>query len=640
MIEDSNTSIDQGQGSTISCHNLQYAVKTGGRCTKGDELEILKGITGVYEPGMNAILGPTGSGKTSLLDILAGRKDKAGIKGEVLINGNDLPSNFKCCSGYVVQDDVVMGTLTVRENLAFSAALRLPSSISRKEKRNRVDDIIDELGLNDCKDTQVGTVFTRGVSGGERKRTNVGMELIIKPTVLFLDEPTTGLDATTAHSVMSRLARLSKRGCTVIFSIHQPRYTIFRLFDKLHLLAKGVTIYHGPAKDSLEYFSSIGYECEAHNNPPDFFLDVIIENAIATPPPADSNESSESALKMEEGKGTEMNDVQAETGKVSLAERYKSSRFYQELEEKSAEIIKMRKESPETMTLPNYNYATGFFTQVAVVSRRAAMNFRRSFQISIVQPIMSIFFAFVLGLVYFEVDLSNPAGLQNRTGAFFFCSIFMIFSNMAALELFIIERQIFMHESSSGFYRTSSYFIGKVVCDLLPMRLIPTIIFSVVYYWLIGFRAEPGAFFIFVLTLTLATFCGTGLVFLISILTGIISVATVFITAINILMFVFAGVIVNSESIPDWLEWVKYLSIIRYSVNALSINEFKGLEFCSRNATHITGMCMTGEQYLEAFAGLSTGHWDLWLNHVALTCIMILLFILSYIALLRVPKYK
>nr|XP_054773562.1 broad substrate specificity ATP-binding cassette transporter ABCG2-like [Lytechinus pictus] len=141
-----------------------------------------------------------------LLDILAGRKEKEGVRGEVLINGNDIPRNFKCCSGYVVQDDVVMGTLTVRENLAFSAALRLPSTVSQKEKKERVDETITELGLEDCKDTKVGTMFIRGVSGGERKRTNIGMELVIGPTVLFLDEPTTGLDANTAYTVMSRLA--------------------------------------------------------------------------------------------------------------------------------------------------------------------------------------------------------------------------------------------------------------------------------------------------------------------------------------------------------------------------------------------------------------------------------------------------
>nr|XP_054773565.1 broad substrate specificity ATP-binding cassette transporter ABCG2-like [Lytechinus pictus] len=573
-----------------------------------------------------------------LLDILAGRKEKEGVRGEVLINGNDIPRNFKCCSGYVVQDDVVMGTLTVRENLAFSAALRLPSTVSQKEKKERVDETITELGLEDCKDTKVGTMFIRGVSGGERKRTNIGMELVIGPTVLFLDEPTTGLDANTAYTVMSRLAVLSKRGRAIIFSIHQPRFTIFQLFDTLHLLSKGETVYHGSADDSIDYFSSIGLECEAHNNPPDFFLDVIIKNS-STAPSIERDPESHSSVKLEskleEGVATtEMNNMNANT--VDLTKSYKSSRFYHEVEAKAAEIIKLHDNNPGTITLPDYDYASGFFTQVSVVAKRAAINYRRSIQVSVVPLVMGSFIALIMGMVYFQVDTSFPAGTQNRTGAFFFASIFMVFSNISALELFVDERKIYIHESSSGFYRTSSYFISKVLCDLVPMRVLPTLVFAAIYYWMIGFRAEAGAFFIFLLTLILVTFCGTALVFLISIKVGIVSVGLSLVAASNIIMFVFAGVVVNTSSIPDWLEWVKYFSIIRYSVNALSINEFKGLTFCRNNRTD---SCITGEEYLSDL-DVSISDWDLWQNHVALSCIMIILFTLSYIFLLRVPKHK
>ena len=100
-----------------------------------------------------------------------------------------------------------MGTLTVRENFAFSANLRLPRSVSKEEKNRRIEDTINELGLAHVADSKVGNEFIRGVSGGERKRTNIGMELIISPAVLFLDEPTTGLDASTANAVMLLLHR-------------------------------------------------------------------------------------------------------------------------------------------------------------------------------------------------------------------------------------------------------------------------------------------------------------------------------------------------------------------------------------------------------------------------------------------------
>ncbi|XP_048475874.1 broad substrate specificity ATP-binding cassette transporter ABCG2 isoform X2 [Rhincodon typus] len=265
-------------GSTVSFYNIYYRVKVNSGlpcCRKINVKEILDGVNGIMGPGMNAILGPTGSGKSSLLDILAARKDPSGLKGQVLIDGAPQPPNFKCISGYVVQDDVVMGTLTVRENLQFSAALRLPKSICNAEKNNRIDQVINELGLMKVADSKVGTPFTRGVSGGERKRTNIGMELIIDPSVLFLDEPTTGLDAGTALTVLLLLQRMSRKGKTIIFSIHQPRYSIFKLFGSLTLLANGRLVYHGPSAEALDYFSGIGYTCEPFNNPADFFLDVI-----------------------------------------------------------------------------------------------------------------------------------------------------------------------------------------------------------------------------------------------------------------------------------------------------------------------------------------------------------------------------
>ena len=186
--------------------------------------QILSNISGIFPPGMNAILGinsclifigqlffsigPTGCGKSTLLDILADRKDSRGLSGSVFVSGQTRPSYFKYVIGYVVQNgredfflsslyskfvkDLMSGTLTVRENLLFSANVRLPNSIKPTERIARVDRVIDDLDLHSCADTLIGTAFVRGVSGGEKKRTSIGMELVLSPNVLFLDEPTTG----------------------------------------------------------------------------------------------------------------------------------------------------------------------------------------------------------------------------------------------------------------------------------------------------------------------------------------------------------------------------------------------------------------------------------------------------------------
>jgi len=187
------------QGSTIAFKSLNYYLDTQNCCNicqfpclKKTRKQVLIDLSGIFKVGMNAIMGPTGSGKSSLLDVLADRKDRRGLEGEILLNGQSLNGDFKYRVGYVVQDDIVSGTLTVRENLMFSANVRLPTKLSSKAKIDIVNEVIMELGLEKCANTIIGTDFKRGVSGGERKRTNIGMELVLSPLVLFLDEPTTG----------------------------------------------------------------------------------------------------------------------------------------------------------------------------------------------------------------------------------------------------------------------------------------------------------------------------------------------------------------------------------------------------------------------------------------------------------------
>ncbi len=124
---------------------------------------------------------------------MADRKDSSGLSGQVFVDGYPPPSSFKYIVGYVIQDDIISGTLTVRENLMFSANVRLSDDVSNDERKERVTKVIHDLGLESCADTKMGTEYLRGVSGGERKRTCIGMELVLSPKILFLDEPTTGL---------------------------------------------------------------------------------------------------------------------------------------------------------------------------------------------------------------------------------------------------------------------------------------------------------------------------------------------------------------------------------------------------------------------------------------------------------------
>ncbi|XP_074542766.1 broad substrate specificity ATP-binding cassette transporter ABCG2b [Halichoeres trimaculatus] len=602
----------QERGPTVTFSNLHYMIQdTRLFCKGGSTKTILKDVSGIMRPGMNAIMGATGSGKTSLLDVIAGRKNPAGLKhGKVLVDGKMVTSELRLCSAYVVQDDILMGTLSVRENLLFSANLRLnPKHHTPSDKNSLVDTIIQDLGLTDCANTKIGTEFLRGVSGGERKRCSIGMELITSPSLLFLDEPTTGLDSNTANCIISLLHKLSRRGKTVIFSIHQPRYSIFRHFDHLTLMHKGEVLYAGAAGKALEYFTDYGYQIEPFNNPADFFMDI-------------SNGEAKSTLE----------PFPEEEGKNPLANMYRRSKLCQSTLEELAHINQSIAVGPKGQDKAA-DYATSFSYQMRVVCGRTVMNTLRNPQTSYAQLALNIFFAVLVGLIYYQMPLKLPEALQNRSGAFFFLIINMVFGNLSAVELFINERAIFIHENSSGYYRTSVYFLSKIFADLIPNRIIPIFVFSAIAYYMMGLKPAFTAFLCFALTMSLVSLAGVGLAFLVSASVSSFAMANILIALPFVFMMVFGGFLVNLNVMLSWLSWLKWISIFKYGLDATFINEFTGQMFISDT------IMIPGEEFLKA-QGIDYSTWGFWQNQVALLGIVLCCMLLAYVQLRRINRWK
>uniref|UniRef100_A0A6N2LVM3 ABC transporter domain-containing protein n=1 Tax=Salix viminalis TaxID=40686 RepID=A0A6N2LVM3_SALVM len=239
------------------------------------ERTVLNGITGMASPGeILAILGPSGSGKSTLLNALAGRTLANGFTGTVLTNNRKPAKQIMKRTGFVSQDDILYPHLTVRETLVFCSLLRLPKSLSKQEKTLVAESAISELGLTKCENTIIGNGFTRGISGGERKRVSIAHEMLINPSLLILDEPTSGLDATAAYRLVLTLGSLAQKGKTIVTSMHQPSSRVYQMFDSVLVLSEGACLYFGKGSQAMAYFESVGYSPSFPMNPADFLLDL------------------------------------------------------------------------------------------------------------------------------------------------------------------------------------------------------------------------------------------------------------------------------------------------------------------------------------------------------------------------------
>jgi len=247
--------------------------------------KILSSVSGSVMPAhVTAIMGPSGAGKTTFLNTLMGRVPKIMKPSGVLrINGAVIPvSHFKRGIGFVPQEDVMHRHLTVRDNIEYSARVRLPPIFTEEEITAHVDTVLELLDIAHVQYSVVGGEKVRGVSGGQRKRVNIGMEVAACPVALFLDEPTSGLDSTSALHVIDSLQKISRAtGLTVAMVIHQPRKEIWDGLDDLLLLAPGGrTVFQGPQDGVEQYFRrQLGVVCAPGDNPADMLMDVIADRA-------------------------------------------------------------------------------------------------------------------------------------------------------------------------------------------------------------------------------------------------------------------------------------------------------------------------------------------------------------------------
>ncbi|CAM6126893.1 unnamed protein product [Calypogeia fissa] len=243
-------------------------------------VDLLQGISGKAIRGqLTAIMGPSGAGKSTFLDALAGRIEQRSLGGTVRLDGHKVTGSYiKRNSAYVMQEDHLFPFLTVTETLMFAAEVRLPTTLSRLEKADRVRALVMQLGLEHCAQTYVGDQKRRGISGGEKRRVSIGVDIIHGPALLFLDEPTSGLDSTSALIVVEKLLDIARGRSTILLTIHQPSYRIQMMFGRVIILARGKMVYQGAPDQMAAYIETFGWEVPKNENDIEYFMEIVKEH--------------------------------------------------------------------------------------------------------------------------------------------------------------------------------------------------------------------------------------------------------------------------------------------------------------------------------------------------------------------------
>ncbi|KAG2700779.1 hypothetical protein I3760_06G013200 [Carya illinoinensis] len=574
---------------------------------------LLQNVSGEAKPGrLLAIMGPSGSGKTTLLNVLSGQltaSPRVHLSGLLEVNGK--PSSNKAYKfAYVRQEDLFFSQLTVRETLSLAAELQLPEISSVEERDEYVNNLLFKLGLVNCADFRVGDAKVRGISGGEKKRLSLACELIASPSVIFADEPTTGLDAFQAEKVMETLQNLALDGHTVICSIHQPRGSVYGKFDDIVLLTDGALVYAGPAhEEPLKYFSKFGHHCPDHVNPAEFLADLISIDYSS----AEGVSSSQKRI----------------DGLVESFSQQSSTILY------ATPITKweISKSSPKLSKKIVIKRKGGWWRQFWLLLKRAWMQASRDGPTNKVRARMSIASAIIFGSVFWRMTRSQTS-IQDRMGLL---QVTAINTAMAALTktvgVFPKERAIVERERAKGSYKLGPYLLSKLLAEI-PVGAAFPLIFGAVLYPMA--RLHPGLprFGKFCGIVTVESFAASAMGLTVGAMVPTTEAAMAVGPSLMTVFLVFGGYYVNADNTPIIFRWIPRVSLIRWAFQGLCINEFSGLQFDHQNAFDI----QSGEQALERF---SLGGSSIKETVIAQSRILLFWYCTTYLLLKKNrPKYQ
>uniref|UniRef100_A0AAY4CU53 ATP-binding cassette sub-family G member 8 n=1 Tax=Denticeps clupeoides TaxID=299321 RepID=A0AAY4CU53_9TELE len=505
----------------------------------------------VHSGQMLAVIGSSGCGKTSLLDIITCR-DEGGTmtSGQVLINGKpSTPTLVRKSIAHVRQDDRLLPHLTVRETLAFVAKLRLPTHFSQAQRDQRVDDVIAELRLRQCAHTRVGNEYVRGVSGGERRRVSIAVQLLWNPGILILDEPTSGLDSFTAHNLVITLSRLAQGNRLVLLSVHQPRSDIFQIFDLVVLLSSGSAVYCGPAREMVPYFTALGHPCPRYCNPSDFYVDLISIDRRSPQKEAECLERAQAlAAQFEEKvRGTE-------------------------------DFMWMSSETMSSQIRTHKDHLPGRLHQFYILIRRHVYNDFRDLVTLVVHGLEALLMSLLIGFLYYGAG-EDRLSIQDTVALLYMIGALTPF----AVVLDVIakchsERAMLYHELEDGMYSVTSYFFAKVLGEL-PEHCAFTLVYGVPIYWLAGMNEAPDRFFLNFLLVWLMVYCSRSMALFVAAALPTLQTSSFMGNSLFTVNYLTGGFVISLKNMWLVASWFSHVSFMRWGFEGMLQVQFEGLEY-------------------------------------------------------------
>ncbi|XP_076169704.1 ATP-binding cassette sub-family G member 4 isoform X2 [Ptiloglossa arizonensis] len=505
----------------IIFENITYTVSLG--CRKGQK-EILHGISGrLPAKQLIALMGPSGAGKSTLLDVLSGYR-MTGVNGNVYINGRSRQMNsFRKCSAYITQDDRLEPLLTVIENMRVAADLKLPTKIPQYEKETIIEEILTTLGLFEHMNTRAGRL-----SGGQKKRLSIALELVNNPTVMFLDEPTTGLDSSSCMHVVNLLKLLARQGRTIVCTIHQPSASLFQFFDLAYVLTKGECLYHGATSQLIPYLKNMKLPCPMYHNPADYVIELAC---------GEYGEDKISLL-------------------ISGSQNGKSLQWFENsdalVDAKDLRALHPLKKNMDVDGKSSLQ-ATSLIHQIRVLMARGFLMCGRDTTLTHLRILVNISVGFMLGSVFLETGMDGARVLDNYNLLFSILIHHMMTTMMLTVVTFPMQMNILLKEHFNRWYSLKAFYTALTLVDL-PITIFCCLIFTIIVYLITSQPLEMTRFLMFFAISLLVAFISQGTGLMIGAVFNIVN-GTFIGPTLSVPLMMFAGFGVSLRDIPIYLKW-------------------------------------------------------------------------------------